>query len=147
MDEVAELVKRMAVKTQGAFVAGKDFSTEYSKELRGMMEQIGAEYARAGIEAPLTADVLNLFRDKNRAKQIIADMHKNGRLVKLNPASYMDSRAYDQVLADLKGYLAVHGEISLGDMWGTSRKYAVQLLEYTDKKKITKMVGDKRILL
>ena len=34
---LAELVKRMAVKTQGAFVAGKDFSTEYSKELRGMM--------------------------------------------------------------------------------------------------------------
>ena len=77
-------------------------------------------------------------------------MHKNGRLIKLNPASYMDSRAYDQVLADLKGYLAVHGEISLGefrDLCGTSRKYAVQLLEFMDKKKITKMVGDKRVLI
>lgn len=147
---LAELVKRMAVKTQGAFVAGKDFSTEYSKELRGMMEQIGAEYARAGIEAPLTADVLNLFRDKNRAKQIIADMHKNGRLVKLNPASYMDSRAFEQVVDGLRTHMGKSGGFTLAefrDMWGTSRKYAVQLLEYTDKKKITKMVGDKRILL
>lgn len=147
---LAELVKRMVVRTQGAYVSGKDFSTTYSRELKGMLEQIGTLYARAGIEAPLTAEVADRFKDKNRASQIIADMHKNGRLIKLNPASYMDSRAYDQVLADLKGYLAVHGEISLGefrDLCGTSRKYAVQLLEFMDKKKITKMVGDKRVLI
>ena len=147
---LAELVKRMVVRTQGAYVSGKDFSTTYSRELKGMLEQIGTLYARAGIEAPLTAEVADRFKDKNRARQIIADMHKNGRLIKLNPASYMDSRAYDQVLADLKGYLAVHGEISLGefrDLCGTSRKYAVQLLEFMDKKKITKMVGDKRVLI
>jgi selenocysteine-specific elongation factor len=149
-DLLAELVKRMVVRTQGAYVSGKDFSTTYSRELKGMLEQIGTLYARAGIEAPLTAEVADRFKDKNRARQIIADMHKNGRLIKLNPASYMDSRAYDQVLADLKGYLAVHGEISLGefrDLCGTSRKYAVQLLEFMDKKKITKMVGDKRVLI
>lgn len=147
---LAELVKRMVVRTQGAYVSGKDFSTTYSRELKGMLEQIGTLYARAGIEAPLTAEVADRFKDKNRARQIIANMHKNGRLIKLNPASYMDSRAYDQVLADLKGYLAVHGEISLGefrDLCGTSRKYAVQLLEFMDKKKITKMVGDKRVLI
>ena len=147
---LAELVKRMVVRTQGAYVSGKDFSTTYSRELKGMLEQIGTLYARAGIEAPLTAEVADRFKDKNRARQIIVDMHKNGRLIKLNPASYMDSRAYDQVLADLKGYLAVHGEISLGefrDLCGTSRKYAVQLLEFMDKKKITKMVGDKRVLI
>ena len=147
---LAELVKRMVVRTQGAYVSGKDFSTTYSRELKGMLEQIGTLYARAGIEAPLTAEVADRFKDKNRARQIIADMHKNGRLIKLNPVSYMDSRAYDQVLADLKGYLAVHGEISLGefrDLCGTSRKYAVQLLEFMDKKKITKMVGDKRVLI
>ncbi len=147
---LAELVKRMVVRTQGAYVSGKDFSTTYSRELKGMLEQIGTLYARAGIEAPLTAEVADRFKDKNRARQIIADMHKNGRLIKLNPASYMDSRAYDQVLADLKGYLAEHGEISLGefrDLCGTSRKYAVQLLEFMDKKKITKMVGDKRVLI
>lgn len=145
---LAELVKRMVVKTQGTYVSGKDFSTRYSKELRGMQEQIAGIYDQAGIEAPLTADILNQFKDKNRAKQIIADMHKNGQLVKLNPASYMDSQAYETVLGELREYLAKNGAISLGDfrdMCGTSRKYAVQMLEYMDKKKITKMVGDKRV--
>ena len=147
---LAELVKRMVVRTQGTYVSGKDFSTQYSRELKGMLEQIGTIYAQAGIEAPLTVDVLNQFKDKNRAKQIIADMHKNRKLVKLNPASYMDSAAYGQVLARLKDYLTENGEISLGefrDMCGTSRNYAVQMLEFMDKKKITKMVGEKRVLI
>ena len=147
---LAELVKRMVVKTQGTSVAGRDFSAEYSQELRGMLEQIREKYAGAGLEAPLTADVLNLFKDKNRAKQIIADMHKNGSLVKLNPASYMDSRAFEQVVKNLRTYMEANGEITLAqfrDMCGTSRKYAEQLLEYMDKKKITKLVGDKRVLL
>lgn len=147
---LAELVKRMVVRTQGAYVSGKDFSTTYSRELKGMLEQIGTLYARAGIEAPLTAEVADRFKDKNRARQIIADMHKNGRLIKLNPASYMDSRAFEQVVDGLRTHMGKSEGFTLAefrDMWGTSRKYAVQLLEYTDKKKITKMVGDKRILL
>ena len=63
-----------------------------------------------------------------------------------------DSKAKEisGIMHTKKGYLAVHGEISLGefrDLCGTSRKYAVQLLEFMDKKKITKMVGDKRVLI
>lgn len=146
---LAELVKRGVVKTQGTYVSGKDFSTQYSGELRGMLEQIKNVYTQAGIEAPSTAEVINQFKEKNRAKQIIADMYKNGQLVKLNPASYMDSQAFEGVLGNLKNYLEKNGKISLGefrDMCATSRKYAVQILEYTDKKKITKMVGDQRVL-
>lgn len=147
---LAELVKRMVVKTQGAYVSGRNFSAQYSKELAGMQQKLQKRYAEAGLEAPLTAEVLEVFQDKNRAKQIIADLHKNGQLVKLNPAAYMDSSAYEQVLKTLKEYLAENGEITLGefrDLCQTSRKYAVQLLEYLDKKKVTKMVGEKRILL
>lgn len=147
---LAELVKRGVVKTQGAYVWGKDFSTEYSRELRGMLDQIGQMYARAGLEAPSTGEVVNQFRDKNLAKQIIADMFKNGQLVKLNPAAYMDVGAYEKVLGTLKEYMEGHSSISLGefrDLCNTSRKYAVQILEYMDKKKVTKMVGDQRVLI
>lgn len=146
---LAELVKWTVVKTQGAYVSGKDFSARYSKELSGMQEKIRERYAKAGLEAPLTSEVLEMFEDKDQAKQMIAGLFKNGGLVKLNPASYMDSGAYDQVVETLKGYLAKNGEISLGefrDLCRTSRKYAVQFLEYLDKKKVTKLVGEKRIL-
>ena len=32
------------------------------------------------------------------------------------------------------------------DMFGTSRKYALALLDYLDKKRITRRVGDARVL-
>lgn len=147
---LAELVKRGVVKAQGTYVSGRNFSAQYSQELAGMQQKIQERYREAGLEAPATAGVLEPFQDKNRAKQIIADLHKNGRLVKLNPAVYMDSGAYEQAVAELRAYLEKNGGISLGefrDLYHTSRKYAVQLLEYLDKKKITRLAGDKRILL
>jgi len=41
------------------------------------------------------------------------------------------------------------GKVGLGevrDMFGTSRKYAQALLEYMDRGKITRRVGDDRVL-
>jgi selenocysteine-specific elongation factor len=46
-------------------------------------------------------------------------------------------------------FLKVHGEIGVSEvreMWRTSRKYAVPLLEFFDNQKITKRTGDKRRL-
>ncbi len=46
-------------------------------------------------------------------------------------------------------FLKEHGEIGVSEvreMWGTSRKYTVPLLEYFDNQKITKRNGDKRNL-
>ena len=42
-----------------------------------------------------------------------------------------------------------NGKITLGevrDMFGSSRKYVQALLEYLDKEKVTKRVGDDRVL-
>jgi selenocysteine-specific elongation factor len=42
-----------------------------------------------------------------------------------------------------------NGKITLGevrDMFGTSRKYVQALLEYLDREKVTKRVGDDRVL-
>jgi selenocysteine-specific elongation factor len=41
------------------------------------------------------------------------------------------------------------GKISLGevrDLFGNSRKYAQALLEYLDREKVTKRVGDDRVM-
>lgn len=147
---LSELVKQRIVRTEEAYVAGKDFSAKYSRELAGMLSEIAGKYREAGVEAPLTADIVAIFQDKSRAKQIIMDMHNKGEIVKINQTVYMDGHTFEQVLVQLRAYMEKSPGISLGefrDMLGTSRKYAIQLLEYMDKQKITKMVGEKRILL
>lgn len=145
-----ELVKRMVVKISNTCVANKDFSAEYSIALSGMLEKIREIYKKAGLEALPTDTVIGEFKDKAAAKQIVAEMFKNKELVKLNPSTYIDAQAYEEVLEKLREYLGENREFALAefrDLFKTSRKYAIQFLEYTDKKRITRMSGDKRTLL
>jgi selenocysteine-specific elongation factor len=47
------------------------------------------------------------------------------------------------------GYLQEHGSITVAqvrDMFGTSRKYALALVGYLDEQRVTRRVGDERVL-
>ncbi len=149
---LAEMVRRKILKTRDKYVSNSGFIVSYSKELSGMQETIRQKYIKAGIEAPATNDVVADIKDSKKARQIIEDMHKGGELIKISPAAYMYSEAYEKVLESIKT-LAGQSEdntFSLAefrDAHATSRKYAMAVLEYLDKKKITKLVGDRRVLL
>lgn len=117
-----------------------------------MQETIRQKYIKAGVEAPATNDVVADIKESKKARQIIEDMHKSGELIKISPAAYMYSEAYEKVLKSIKA-LAEKSEdntftlAEFRDAHATSRKYAMAVLEYLDKKKITKLVGDRRVLL
>lgn len=149
---LAEMVRRKILKTRDKYVSNSGFIVSYSKELSGMQETIRQKYIKAGIEAPATNDVVADIKDSKKARQIIEDMHKSGELIKISPVAYMYSEAYEKVLESIKT-LAGQSEdntFSLAefrDAHATSRKYAMAVLEYLDKKKITKLVGDRRVLL
>ena len=55
-----------------------------------------------------------------------------------------------QELVDwIKNYISEHGSVNVAqvrDAFDTSRKYALALLEYLDDQRITKRVGDERVL-
>jgi selenocysteine-specific elongation factor len=56
---------------------------------------------------------------------------------------------YDKFVAWLKKYLQEHPTVNVAqvrDVFQTSRKYALALLEYTDEQRLTKRVGDERVL-
>ena len=149
---LAEMVRRKILKTRDKYVSDSEFTVSYSKELSGMQETIRQKYIKAGVEAPATNDVVADIKDSKKARQIIEDMHKSGELIKISPAAYMYSEAYEKVLKSIKA-LAEKSEdntftlAEFRDAHATSRKYAMAVLEFLDKKKITKLVGDRRVLL
>lgn len=149
---LAEMVRRKILKTRDKYVSDSEFTVSYSKELSGMQEIIRQKYIKAGVEAPATNDVVADIKESKKARQIIEDMYKSGELIKISPAAYMYSEAYEKVLKSIKA-LAEKSEdntftlAEFRDAHATSRKYAMAVLEYLDKKKITKLVGDRRVLL
>jgi len=58
--------------------------------------------------------------------------------------------ALQQLRQILAGQKATSPKIDVGkfkDLTGVSRKYAIPLLEYLDRERVTRRVGDERIIL
>lgn len=81
---------------------------------------------------------------------VLAALIEQGKLVKANDAVLFSIEAYERMTKAVTEHLRREGRITLAqarDMFATSRKYAQAFLEHLDDKRITKRVGDARILL
>ncbi|MHB0859427.1 MAG: selenocysteine-specific translation elongation factor [Anaerolineae bacterium] len=74
---------------------------------------------------------------------------QEGRLVKVGDGVLLDADTYAEMERRVVAYLREHESITVAqvrDLFGTSRKYALGLLEDLDSRRVTKRVGDARIL-
>lgn len=88
------------------------------------------------------------IKDGGQAQELLGYLLNKGILVKLAEGIYMHSTALRKAISLIKTHLEQKQEISLGevrDLLQTSRKYTLPLLEYLDREKITRRVGDMRV--
>jgi selenocysteine-specific elongation factor len=74
---------------------------------------------------------------------------EQGRVVKVSESVVYSVSAYNEMVTKVTAYLKANGKVSLAevrDMFQTSRKYAQALLEHLDGEKVTRRVGDERVL-
>lgn len=146
---MAELEKRKVITIQGSIVSVAGFTVSYSDEASQMMTDMENIYKKAGIEVPSTDELVGAYKDRKQARQVLSELTKKGILVKAGTGVLMHKEHWDRALSVLRDHLASHPQITLGefrDLLGTSRKYAVMLLETYDQMKITKKIGDARVL-
>ncbi len=71
------------------------------------------------------------------------------QVVKVADDVVFSASAYNEMVARVTSHLKASGRVTVAevrDMFHTSRKYAVALLEYLDGAKVTRRVGDERVL-
>ena len=122
-------------------------AVEAGEKLRKLMEEISAIYKKAGYTPPATDDVIAQSGSK-QASQVLEAMGASGALVRLDAQINMDAGLYGEAKEKALSIIDQKGQVTLGefrDALGTSRKYAVALLESFDKARITKMKGEGRI--
>ncbi len=71
------------------------------------------------------------------------------KVVRMSESVVFSAKAYNEMTEKTIAHLKAKGKITLAevrDMFNTSRKYAQALLEHLDEKKITRRVGDERVL-
>lgn len=86
--------------------------------------------------------------NKGEAMEFAGYLIEQGEWISIS-GLYFDLKTLKQAQKDLVTLLEQNKEVAVSDVreiWGTSRKYAVPLLEYFDQQKLTKRQGDKRVL-
>lgn len=138
------------IKLENQFVAKWDFEVAFTENQSKMKVFLLSRYNDNQYNPPKFSDILveNKF-DKNQIQMVYNALINMGYLVRLEDDIVFAKDAYNQAIQSVKKHIAEKGFIQLGefrDLLGTSRKYAMALLDNFDQQKITKRVEDKRIL-
>jgi selenocysteine-specific elongation factor len=81
--------------------------------------------------------------------EVLNALLEQGQLIKLNADVVFLTETYEGMRDRMVAYLQEQGSITVAqvrDMFDTSRKYALAFLGYLDEKRITRRVGDERVL-
>ncbi len=79
---------------------------------------------------------------------VLAALVELGDLVRVQPEIIIERTVFDAMVSETLALIDQHGAVTaamLRDAFGTTRKYAIGLLEFLDTQGITKRVGDARV--
>ena len=82
-------------------------------------------------------------------EDLLAMLIDQGRVVRVSDAVVYETGAYREMVDAIVAAITENGKINVGqvrDRFQTSRKYALALLEHLDQQRITRRIGDDRVL-
>jgi selenocysteine-specific elongation factor len=133
-----------SVHIPGRGVVMKDEEAESKK----IIEQA---FASAGLKAPSLREVrAGVKVDKLRAQKIVTLLLRDKVLIKISDELVFHQTAITDLRQKITALKPATPKIDVArfkDMTGVSRKYAIPLLEYLDRERVTKRVGDERVIL
>jgi len=132
------------VRLPGRGVVMKDEESESKK----IIEQA---FLSAGLRVPSLKEVLaGLKVDKVRAQKIVTLLLRDKVLIKISDELVFHQSALADLRQKITALKSTTPKIDVArfkEMTGVSRKYAIPLLEYLDRERVTRRVGDERVIL
>jgi len=114
-------------------------------------QQIARSFEKSGLTVPAVKDVLGkLPMERRKAEKILQLLIQDGTLIRVSEDLVFHSLALRKLLRLLAQYKSTSDRISVStfkDLAQVSRKYAIPLLEYLDRERVTRRSGDERLLL
>lgn len=131
--------------------------TELRDDERAAFERLTTIYDNAGLEVPRLNEALNdaggaTLLNAASMRKIFDLLLRSGKIVKINEDYYISRVVIYGLAGKLREHALSDADRSIDvpkfkEIAGISRKYAIPLLEYFDREKITRRVGDRRIIL
>ena len=147
-----ELLAQKKLETQGEIVKRAGATISLDPEEARAKEQIEKAFATAGLAVPSVKEVLSKMPvEARRAEKILQILLRDKILVRVTPELIFHCDALAQLRDRLSAFKKTKGErISVPvfkELTGITRKYAIPLLEYLDRERVTRRAGDERVIL
>jgi len=134
---------------EGDVLRLRRFTAVRQAEEAAAEERIERVFREAGLAVPAVREALERAGvDETKARTLLQLMIKDGRLVRVTPELIFHREAIArlrQELACRKGQRFSVGEFK--EWTGVSRKYAIPLLEFLDRERVTRREGDRRVVV
>lgn len=150
------LERRGAVRSEKEFVLESSHELTLSEEDAQFKKRLEEIYRTAGLEAPALEDALTRAGgakvSREHGRKILQLLLDGGALVRVQPELLFHSEAIERLVEKLRRFGDEHAPQRLidvaafKDLAGVTRKYAIPLLEYFDRERITRRAGDRRII-
>ncbi|MCT4621442.1 MAG: selenocysteine-specific translation elongation factor [Marinisporobacter sp.] len=147
---ISHFAKNNTLKIFNNCIALYDFHIIYTKEQEKIKDAIEKLYLNSGFNPPFVKEVLENEKNEKESRQVLYALLDMNTLIKINEDMFMHIKNYEKTINLMRDYIKEHEEMTLSefrDLLGTSRKYALPLLEHFDQSKITKRIGEKRVLM
>jgi selenocysteine-specific elongation factor len=148
---LAKLIADKKIESSGELVRLAGRGVAMKDDETASQRQIEEAFASAGLKVPALKDVLGGLKvDRTRAQKIVTLLLRDKVLVKLSDDLVFHRDALDSLRKTVTKQKTASPRIDVAkfkDLTGVSRKYAIPLLEWLDRERVTRRVGDQREIL
>jgi selenocysteine-specific elongation factor len=143
------LLKHPQIAVEGEIVRHRSHRVVLQQQEEQARAAIESAFEKTGLSVPAVPDVLAQSGvESGRARMLLQILIRDGRLVRITEELVFHRSALERLRRDLATIKGTRLSVpAFKERTGVSRKYAIPLLEYLDREKITRREGDMRIVL
>jgi selenocysteine-specific elongation factor len=129
------------------------FTDEESRVIAALREIfLKAELEVPKLDEAIERAIIGTKFKKDQARKLVQVLINGGEVIKVTNEFYFASTAIARLTAKLRAYADASTDrlidvAKFKDIAGVSRRYAIPLLEYFDRAKVTVRSGDRRVVL
>ena len=152
---ISELEKEGSLLAEKDIVRRREHTRALSDEDTHLRDSLERVYRSAALAAPSLNEALERAgagASAPHGRKVLQLLIDSGVLVKVHGEMFFHRAALDELTKKLRAYAGQRADRAIDvaafkDLAGISRKYAIPLLEYLDRQRVTRREGDRRIVL
>jgi selenocysteine-specific elongation factor len=137
------------VVVEGEMIRLASHRIAFQQDEEAELARLEEVFARAGWAVPTLAEALAQSKlDPARARTLLQILLKNRRLIRVNLELVLHSASANSLRAMLAARRGQRFSVGEFKEWtGVSRKYAIPLLEWLDRERVTRREGEMRVVM